>query len=99
CGKRASLRGGRRQRRVGQWSDVNTPPTIVPKVRVLKQLVPHEYERAKEVLLNDELGLLAGRCAPANPYPLFGRTRTWHGRLQSSNISSVASASETLFKT
>ena len=56
----------------------------MPKVRVLKQLVPHEYARAKEVLLNDELGLLAGRCAPANPYPLFGRTRTWHGRLSMS---------------
>jgi hypothetical protein len=54
------------------WSGVSTPAEhLAESLRILRDYVPEEYERAKGVVLTDELGVLAGRFAPTVRKPVL----------------------------
>lgn len=55
-----------------RWSTIENPAEhLAESLRILKEFVPQEYERAREVVLTDERGVLAGRFAPTVRQPIL----------------------------
>ncbi|WP_244486890.1 styrene monooxygenase/indole monooxygenase family protein [Aurantimonas sp. Leaf443] len=55
-----------------RWGDVRTPQEhLAESLRILRQYVPAEYERAKDVVLTDDLGVLSGRFPPTVRKPIL----------------------------
>lgn len=55
-----------------RWSTIKTPAEhLSESLRILKEFVPHEFARAKDVVLTDNLGVLTGRFAPTVRKPVL----------------------------
>ena len=55
-----------------RWAEAKTPEAhLGESLRILKEFVPAEYERARDVVLTDDLGTLTGRFPPTVRKPIL----------------------------
>ncbi|RYE72396.1 MAG: FAD-binding oxidoreductase [Oxalobacteraceae bacterium] len=55
-----------------RWSAIKSPAEhLSESLRLLRELVPDEFERAKDVVLTDDLGVLTGRFCPTVRKPIL----------------------------